>query len=94
MRRTPIRRVSKKRRDALPAYALARGEAFAAADGLCVAKLVGCTGGASEAHHWHARGRGGSFLPGETQKLIPLCASCHRFVTDNTRAARTLGLLR
>lgn len=96
MKRTPLRRVSKKRRAALPAYTLARGEAFAAANGLCVAKIEGvCTTYATDPAHLIPRGQGGALLPGvRGQVLQPQCRACHSYATANPRLAREMGWLK
>ena|ERR1035437_1916828 len=39
----------------------------------------------------HRAGRNGKLLLDE-RYWLPVCAPCHRWITDNGRAARTLGL--
>jgi len=90
MKRTPLARRSRKRRAALPAYAAAK----AALPDRCEAQIKGvCTGYAQDAHHVHARGRGGPLVPGEGG-LVSCCRSCHNWIHANSRVARNLNLLR
>ena len=90
MKRTRLAPMSRKRRAALPAYAAAK----AVLPNRCEAKITGvCTGYAQDAHHIHARGRGGPLVPGEGG-LKALCRECHSWAHANTRAARAKGLLR
>jgi len=55
----------------------------------CQAKLVGCTGKATDVHH--AAGRvGENYL--NMSKWKALCRSCHRWVEENPEEAKELGL--
>ena len=97
MKRTPLkrgsglRRVSVKRRAALPAYSAAK----AALPDKCEAQIEGvCTGMYIAPHHWFPRGRGGPLLPGPTQILYNLCQPCHTFCHDHAPWARENGWLK
>ena len=90
MKRTRLAPMSRKRRAALPAYAAAK----AVLPNRCEAKITGvCTGYAQDAHHIHARGRGGPLVPGEGG-LLSTCRNCHTAIHARPREARELGLLR
>ena len=90
MKRTPLARMSKKRRAAMPSYRAAK----ATLPDRCEAQLKGiCTGYAQDAHHVHARGRGGPLVPGEGG-LLSTCRNCHTAIHARPREARELGLLR
>lgn len=56
----------------------------------CRAKLKGCTGSYEELTVHHTKGRGIYLL--DISTWIPLCLSCHRWVTDHSEEANALGL--
>ena len=91
MKRTPLARMSQKRRAALPSYRAAK----AALPDRCEAKIAGvCTGMYIAPHHWWPLGTGGPLLPGPTQILYTLCQNCHAHVHDHTPWARENGWLK
>ena len=95
LKRTPIRRVSRKRAAAQGAYARAKAEAFEAAEGLCQARIPDvCTGAAQDLHHVRPRGRGAPLVPEKAEDAAMLCRQCHSWAHANTRLARERGLLK
>lgn len=54
----------------------------------CQAKLVGCTGKASDIHH--KDGRGENHL--NTCTWLSVCRKCHRWIEENPIEAKELGL--
>ncbi len=100
LKRTPLRRQSKKRAKENSAYSK-RVKEWKLENEWCVA----CTridayygiftpaflcNTTKHCHHW--AGREGALLMKE-EWWIPLCATCHSWVHDNSNAARELGLL-
>ena len=61
---------------------------FMIANPSCKAALVGCTIIATDVHH--KAGRGENHLKVNT--WLPVCRSCHRWITDNSKEAIELGL--
>jgi hypothetical protein len=53
---------------------------------------TGCDGWATDAHEIVSRARGGSIT--DTDNILPLGRSCHRFVTENPEIAEAAGLSR
>lgn len=92
MKRTPLRRVSKKRRAEAVIYN-AKGKGFMEANPLCNAcwKIFGRLPYPSTDRH-HAALRGPNYLNEET--WIAVCRECHDWIHSNARAARVLGLLK
>lgn len=85
---TKIAPVSKKKKEELSVYSKLR-EAFLVAKPHCEAKLVGCTGLASDVHH--SKGRvGDNLLKVGTWKA--LCRNCHTYVELHPEEAKELGL--
>jgi len=80
--------VSKKRKVEQDEYSKKR-ELFLIANPNCQAKLVGCTGKATDVHH--AAGRtGDNYL--NMSKWKALCRSCHTWVETHPEEAKELGL--
>ena len=80
--------VSKKRKLEMDEYSKRR-ELFLIANPLCQAKLVGCTGKATDVHHTEGR-VGENYL--NMSKWKALCRSCHRWVEENPAEAKELNL--
>lgn len=62
---------------------------FLIANPVCQAKLVGCTGVASDVHHTAGR-VGDNYL--NMSKWKALCRNCHTWVENNPEEAKELGL--
>jgi hypothetical protein len=101
MKRAAIRPRSRKR-EAL--YAGPHGRRAFVAQMLydapyCVAKWPRvCTTYSAHVHEYVPRGRGGAILPGskadaQGQRFMPVCAACHRVLTDHPAEAVARGLL-
>lgn len=89
MKRTALRRVSKKRALQLRAYAIMR-PIFLANHPFCEADPT-CLGRSVEIHH--IRGRSGDLLTDE-RYLIAICRSCHDWIHSHPNEARKRGLLK
>lgn len=79
--------VSKKMKETISAYTKLR-DAFLYIKTNCEAKLVGCTGKATDVHH--KAGRNENHLKVGT--WLAVCRSCHRWIEDNPLEAKELGL--
>jgi len=105
MKRTPIKRVSDKRKAELAIYSREKKTAFKAladAQGLTSGKplcercmstpeLFKTARRAVDWHHWWPRGRGGRFLGG---KMFCVCRVCHDWIHSNDDAAREGGWIK
>lgn len=80
--------VSKKRRGEMDTYGKLR-DAFLYIKINCEAKLVGCTGKATDVHHKAGR-VGENYLKVGT--WLAACRNCHRWIEDNPEEAKELGL--
>lgn len=87
MKRTPLRKVSDKRRQQLRLYSQER-KAFLADKPVCEI----CHRGRSFDVH-HRRGRYGRSLL-EREHWLAVCRSCHELIHSNPQRARTLGYIR
>lgn len=87
MRRTPLRRVSKRRAERLRQYGVLRAY-FLQRSSLCdrCGKVP-----PTDVHH--ARGRFGSRLT-NVHDWVALCRKCHDWVHRNPEEARKVGLMR
>lgn len=86
-----LRPVSKKREAQNKVYSeLRRVFLNKPENGICHARLSGCTGSSQELTIHHKKGRGIYLL--DVSTWIPLCVSCHRWVTDHPEQAEALGL--
>lgn len=83
----PIRQVSKKQAILNQDYSKLR-VVFLKENPLCKAKLMGCTGVATDVHH--KRGRGVYLL--RTDTWVALCRTCHQRVETHPDEAKALGL--
>ena len=99
MKRTPLRRVSKKRskeqrrRNKFVEEELARRELCEAGAVIYLqGKQSRCSGRAVELHEPLTRARGGSIL--DPDNTVAVCRNCHRWIHDNPQSATELGLLK
>lgn len=94
LKRTPIKRVSKKKAKADRGYAKARQVVLARAGWECEANVEGiCKPGphpAEHVHHRRLRSQGGTHDP---SNLMALCHPAHDFAHANPAAAVELGLI-
>lgn len=79
--------VSRKMRVIMDEYSKKRA-AFLVVHAKCQAKLVGCTGEATDVHH--KAGRGENHLKIST--WLAVCRSCHNWIELNPLEAKELGL--
>jgi hypothetical protein len=79
--------VSKKRQVAMDEYSKRR-LAFLALHTSCQAKLVSCTGLATDVHHKAGR-VGDDYL--NMNKWLAVCRSCHTWIEQNPAEAKELG---
>ena len=79
--------VSKKMRVVMDEYSKKRA-AFLVVHSKCQAKLVGCSGDATDVHH--KAGRGENHLKIST--WLAVCRSCHNWIELNPLEAKELGL--
>jgi len=86
MKRTPLRRISKKRAAALKEYACVRAN-YLASNPVCEAD--DCCQFATEIHHKLPRGRGGKLS--DPHNFLAVCGPCHRFITDHPKWAVEKG---
>lgn len=95
MKRTPLRRVSKKQAKRLEEYRKLRVQ-FLHDNRMCEAGLVfaangidtDCTKLATEIHHKARRGKNLN----NPDTFCPTCRHCHTFCHENPKIARELGL--
>jgi hypothetical protein len=80
--------VSKKRQGEMDTYSKLR-EAFLIAKPHCEAKLIGCTGVATDVHHKAGR-VGDNYLKIST--WLAVCRKCHSWIETNPEEAKELGL--
>jgi hypothetical protein len=91
MKRTPLRKVSKKRAKELRKYYWERGN-FLAMRRFCEMPKVGiCLNPATDVHHEKGR-RGKTLL--DKRYWWAMCREHHRWIHDHAREARKLGLLK
>ncbi len=105
MKRSPLRKMSKAKERETRKYLLARARRLndqrywyllcrdcrILPDKFCEMPLeVPCVNHATEVHH--SNGRAGKMLNDQRYWYL-LCRDCHRWIHDNARAARALGLL-
>ena len=79
--------VSVKRRGEMDEYSKKR-LAFLTLHSNCQAKLVGCSGKATDVHHKAGR-VGDDYL--NMNKWLAVCRTCHKFIEENPAEAKDLG---
>ena len=99
MKRTPLRRISKKRakiqrqRAEMSSTELDhRPRCEAGGLLLILGESDDCQGRSVELHEPLTRARGGSIL--DPDNTVAVCRNCHRWIHDNPRSATELGLLK
>ena len=99
MKRTPLRRISKKRakiqrqRARMVSEELAERELCEAGSLIYLkANKTVCSGRAVELHEPLTRARGGSIL--DPDNTVAVCRNCHRWIHDHPEDATQLGLLK
>ena len=98
MKRTPIRKVSKKRskllRERKKFAASELGDRWKCEAGPLIYlthENPNCKGRSTELHEPLMRSRGGSIL--DPDNTVAVCRNCHRWIHDNPTDATRLGLL-
>jgi hypothetical protein len=82
--------VSKKRQVAMDEYGKRR-ELFLIVNPICKAKLVGCTGPATDVHHLYSgKDRDKYYLQISTWKAV--CRSCHNYIHDHLSADEAIEM--
>ena len=100
MKRTPLRRISKKRAKVQRQRARMVSEELELRPTCEVGHIVWwrsdapniCLGRSSELHEPLTRARGGSIL--DPDNTVAICRNCHRWIHDHPEAATELGLLK
>ena len=87
MKRTPLRKVSKKRQEELSEYSKLR-KAHLSQFPTCV---VCEERPATDIHHRHSRGNGGSFV--DPDNFLGVCRKCHTMIHEQPSKARENGWL-
>ena len=82
-----MRPVSKRRAIANKVYAILKEEYFEHHP-VCEARMPGCDYHTTDVHHM--AGREGKFL-NMVQHWMPVCRSCHRWITDHGKEAKAKG---
>lgn len=93
VKRTPLRRVSDKKRVKDAEYAAARKQVEFRSRGFCEATTPACLTGRHEAHHVHhvkRRSQGGGH---DVDNLLHLCFPAHEWVHAHPAEARERGWL-
>lgn len=101
LKRTPIKRSAKpiakkaapkkiadKRRSEISLYTKER-KLYLAVNKQCLASLHGCTKVATDVHH--KKGRENKLLL-DKQYWLPVCRSCHDWITEHSKEAIEMGL--
>ena len=86
LRRTPLRKVSKKHRVALEFY-FAKRKNFLALNPQC--QIAGCTAASQDIHHKAKRGKNLN----EEKTWLAVCRYHHDFIHSHPSASRKAGLL-
>jgi hypothetical protein len=92
MKRTPLRKVSRKQASLLRKYSKAKDE-FLLANPICHTKQgrpKGCWLRSNQVHH--VAGRGQNLLRSETWMAV--CSNCHAWIHSHPKEARQLGYLK
>jgi len=89
IRRTPLRRISKKRQHELTIYRRLKRQHIAAHP---TGEVVGCTNPSVDIHHRLPLGRGGRL--NDASIFMGVCRQCHIFLHANPSWARERGYLK
>jgi len=94
LKRTQLKRVSKKMAKAYETYRQRRKD-FLAEHPFCEVEIVvpgvlSCMGASCDVHHINKRG---PYL-NDTSTWLAVCRECHTFIHNNPKIARELGLLK
>lgn len=87
MKRTPLRKTSKKREKELRVYRVLKAE-FLKRRPVCEVFEPCCTRKSVDVHHVNHR-EGKRLL--DVSDWLPICRACHMFITANGRYAREMG---
>ncbi len=93
MKRTPLRRVSKKRAKELVIYRSLKKYILSQrpyCEMISQSGIPSCLNYATQIHHSHGRGK----LLNEVKFWWALCTECHAWIHDHAREARAKGLLK
>lgn len=90
-RRTPLKRVSRKRAALLRERTAVRRYVFERAGFQCEARIDGCTFMPTDVHEILTRARGGSII--DPENCLALCRPCHQFITENPMFAEMNGFV-
>jgi hypothetical protein len=88
VRRTPIRRRSKKESERLRRYDRARTIVMETANGMCEAVTNRCMGPAGQVHH--RRGRDGELVD-DLDNLLAVCYACHDYIHSHPHESYERG---
>ena len=89
LRRTPIKKVSKKAAQRRREWKATFATAMKLSNHRCIIQVEGiCLGYATQGHHRKARSQGGK---NELANCVPACAACHRHVHANPKWAKEHG---
>jgi len=93
MKRSPINRVSKKRKAIEGARRETRELVLARDLNRCQAYIQGCTLHATDVHEIKSRARGGNIVAkgADLSNFLSLCRSCHSFITTHPALAEKWG---
>ena len=93
LRRTPLNRMSRKRRKSLGKRRECIEAVKTRSGGICEAKVSGvCTRYGCDGHEIVKRSAGGS--PNDPANVLWICRGCHDWIHGNPREAKELGLLK
>lgn len=92
MKRTELRRVSRRRRKADRERAKLRAVLLEERGAWCQARLLHCDGPWTDLHEIKLRSRGGSIT--DPANILCVCRSCHTFITDHPKWALKRGFVR
>jgi len=88
LRRTPIRRRSKKESERLRRYDRARAIVMETAEGMCEAATPRCVGPAGQVHH--RQGRDGDLVD-DLDNLLAVCYACHDYIHSHPHESYERG---
>jgi hypothetical protein len=87
MKRTPLKRMSPKRKKQYKAYLILKSVLLRKYP---YCQVGTCMNKATQLHH--KKGRTGELLTDE-RWVLPICSSCHSWIHDHANEARRIGLL-